>query len=99
MQYRRLGASGLMVPALSFGTATFGGTSSASPIVTGAAANLKDHLISTLPSPWGNEVGLLFAHMMLMGDGEIESSRREGVHVVQINSSASDCVRWHLRGV
>ena len=26
MQYRRLGASGLMVPALSFGTATFGGT-------------------------------------------------------------------------
>jgi aryl-alcohol dehydrogenase-like predicted oxidoreductase len=26
VQYRRLGASGLMVPALSFGTATFGGT-------------------------------------------------------------------------
>ena len=26
MQYRRLGAAGLMVPALSFGTATFGGT-------------------------------------------------------------------------
>src|SRR5688500_11899167 len=25
MEYRRLGASGLMVPALSFGTATFGG--------------------------------------------------------------------------
>ncbi len=26
MEYRRLGASGLKVPALSFGTATFGGT-------------------------------------------------------------------------
>ena len=25
MEYRRLGASGLMVPALSFGTGTFGG--------------------------------------------------------------------------
>jgi len=48
-------------------------TSKATPVAAGAAADLKDHLLSSLPNPHGDQVGLLFAHMLLMGDGKIES--------------------------
>ncbi len=49
------------------------GTSLAAPVITGAAANFKHHFISVFGTSAANTVGNLYAHMLLMGDGELES--------------------------
>lgn len=66
----------------SSGNATYargaGATSMAAPVVAGAAANFRHYLVdmfSPWPSAWTNRntAGLVFASMLLMGDGELES--------------------------
>lgn len=49
------------------------GTSYATPAVAGAAANLKDFIVGTSGTGTANQVGLLFAHLLLMGDGKLET--------------------------
>jgi len=49
-----------------------GGTSYSAPIVAGAVANLKDFFIHKFGVTLANKVGLLFANMLIMGDGKIE---------------------------
>lgn len=48
------------------------GTSHASPNIAGTAADVKDHLIDQFGTSDANVVGLLYAHMLLMGDGQLE---------------------------
>lgn len=49
-------------------------TSRAAPVATGAAADLKDFLVeNTYGAPYYKYPGLLFAHMLLMGDRQTES--------------------------
>jgi len=56
------------------GYSTMGeGTSYAAPIVAGAAADLKHHLIDKHGTSVANEVGLLFAFLLVMGDGQTEN--------------------------
>ena len=50
----------------------FGATSGATPVVAGAAAVLKDHLIDVFSTATANNVGWLYASMLLMGDGQLE---------------------------
>jgi len=47
-----------------------GGTSYASPLIGGAALNVKDMLVSHFGSGVANEVGNLYATMLLMGDDQ-----------------------------
>ena len=48
------------------------GTSRAAPVVAGAAADVRDFMITTHGTGTGNEVGLLFAYLLAMGDGQLE---------------------------
>lgn len=59
------------------GSYQYGGTSFAAPIVAGAAADLKDFFIGYYGQLLANKVGLMFANMLLMGDGEIEDGNQE----------------------
>jgi hypothetical protein len=52
-----------------FGGGPFTATSYAAPIVAGAAANYKHHLISMFGASTANLPGILYGHMMLMADG------------------------------
>ncbi len=52
------------------------GTSFAAPVVAGAAANLKHHLIDRYGAAVANDVGLIHAFMLLMGDGQLESGAK-----------------------
>lgn len=49
---------------------TFGATSAAAPAIAGSAAVLKEHLIDVFSASLINEVGFLYASLMVMGDGE-----------------------------
>ncbi len=49
------------------------GTSFAAPVVAGAAANLKDLLVEEYGAATANNVGLLHAQMLLMGDGQLDT--------------------------
>lgn len=49
------------------------GTSTACPMVVGAAANLEDFLLTHYPLGTANDAGLIYAIMLLMGDGTTES--------------------------
>ncbi len=51
----------------------FGATSAAAPVVAGTAASLKDHLLDVFSSAIVNEVGFLYATMLVMGDGQMDS--------------------------
>lgn len=51
----------------------FGATSAAAPVVAGAAAVLKDHMIDVFTSAIANEVGFVYAAMLVMGDGQTNS--------------------------
>jgi len=46
-------------------------TSFAAPVVAGAAANLKHHLLATQGAAFANDVGNLYSQMLLMGDGQL----------------------------
>lgn len=50
-----------------------GGSSAAAPAVAGAAANLKDFLLTIWSSAFTNDVGNMYAAMLLMGDSQTES--------------------------
>lgn len=49
------------------------GTSRAAPVVAGAAADVRDFMITKHGTGTGNKVGLLFAYLLAMGDGQLES--------------------------
>ncbi len=49
------------------------GTSTACPMVVGAAANLEDFLLTHYPLGTADDAGLIYAIMLLMGDGTTES--------------------------
>ena len=50
----------------------FGASSSAAPTVAGGALCLKEHLLDLFGSSIGNEVGYLYALMLIMADGRLE---------------------------
>lgn len=52
---------------------SFGATSAAAPVVAGSAAVLKEHLIDVFSAGLINEVGLLYATMLVAGDGQMDS--------------------------
>lgn len=52
---------------------SFGASSAAAPAIAGSAAVLKEHLIDVFSASLINEVGFLYASMMVMGDGETGS--------------------------
>lgn len=56
----------------SYTAVDYAGTSLATPVVAGAAANLKHRLIEGWGSAVANTVGLLHVHLLLMGDGQLE---------------------------
>ena len=51
---------------------SFGASSSAAPAVAGTAACLKDHLLEVFSSSIANEVGYLYATMLMSADGQME---------------------------
>jgi len=53
---------------------SFGMTSSATPVVGGSAALLKEHLVDAFRTSLLREAGFLYASMLLMGDGSYASS-------------------------
>lgn len=53
------------------GAAPFGATSAAAPTVAGALLNLKDHLGTLFGSAFADSPGMLYATMLLMGDGAV----------------------------
>ena len=68
------GREGSMMPQYNNAYANAGyGTSFAAPVITGAAANFKHHFIDVFGTSAANTVGNVYAHMLLMGDGELES--------------------------
>jgi len=54
----------------------FGATSGATPVVAASAAVLKEHLMDTFSSSLVTESGVLYAAMLLMGDGQLESGSK-----------------------
>ncbi len=55
-------------------TASFLHTSAATPVLGGAVSNLKDLLSTFLPASVYNDVGNLYATMLLMGDGTLSEN-------------------------
>ena len=49
------------------------GTSYATPVVSGAMANLKHHLMNMLGASWANDPGTLIASLLVMADREREA--------------------------
>lgn len=52
------------------------GVSFATPVITGAAADFKHHLINMYGTGTANQVGYMYAFMLLMGDGELEDGTK-----------------------
>ncbi len=50
----------------------FGASSGATPVVAGSAACLKEHFLTVFGSSIANEVGFLYATMLLEADGQLE---------------------------
>ncbi|MCP3919653.1 MAG: S8/S53 family peptidase [bacterium] len=50
----------------------FGASSAATPVVAGTAACLKDHMLEIFSSSIANEVGFLYATMLMLADGQME---------------------------
>lgn len=54
----------------------FGATSGATPVVAASAALLKEHLMDIFSTSLMTESGFLYASMLLMGDGQLESGSK-----------------------
>ncbi len=67
------GTEGLTTPQVGDTYGVFGATSAAAPVVAGSAAVLKEHLIDVFGASLINDVGFLYAGMLVMGDGETAS--------------------------
>jgi len=50
----------------------FGASSGAAPVVAGTAACLKDHFLDVFSSSIANEVGFIYATMLIQADGQLE---------------------------
>ncbi|MEM9458210.1 MAG: S8 family serine peptidase [Myxococcota bacterium] len=67
------GPEGSTAAAVDDAYGVFGATSSAAPVVAGSAAVLKEHLIDRFSAGLINEVGFLYATMLVAGDGQMDS--------------------------